>query len=117
MLGEPEKIGYLVKKGGMSSSLTKRIFYLYGIWLFYFSNDNEDARAKGIIPIKGSTVSIYELNDKDKKKNEKSQVKLQNCMSIKTKIPREYVLSCPTEVKNTKRFKKKKKIFKTKISF
>lgn len=90
----------------MSSSLTKRIFHLYGVWLFYFSNENDDARAKGIIPIKGAVASIYELNDKDKKKNEKSQVKLQYCLSIKTNIPREYVLSCSTEVKKRKIFQK-----------
>eukprot|EP01091_Cochliopodium_minus_P009770 TRINITY_DN247_c0_g1_i2.p1 TRINITY_DN247_c0_g1~~TRINITY_DN247_c0_g1_i2.p1 ORF type:complete len:385 (-),score=113.26 TRINITY_DN247_c0_g1_i2:19-1173(-) len=97
IFGEPEKSGFLIKKGGMSSSLTKRIFHLYGLWLFYFSNENDDARAKGIIPIKGAIASKYELNEKDKKKNEKSASKLQHCISIKTNIPREYVLSCSSE--------------------
>ena len=59
----------------------------------------DEARAKGVIPLKGATASSYELNDKDKKKNEKSSEKLQFCLSIKTKIPREFILSASTEVK------------------
>ncbi len=99
LLGEPEKEGWLVKKGGIGGALTKRWFVLIGPLLFYFSSETSDSRAKGVVPLCGSEVLPYVVPDKElskyDKKAQKGGLKIGMCWAIKTRM-REFVISCDT---------------------
>jgi hypothetical protein len=99
LLGEPEKEGWLVKKGGIGGKLTKRWFVLIGPLLFYFSSEQSDSRAKGVVPLYESEVLTYAVPDKElqkyEKKAQKGGPKIGLCWAIKTRM-REFVISCDT---------------------
>ena len=99
LLGEPEKEGWLVKKGGIGGALTKRWFVLIGPLLFYFSSEQSDSRAKGVVPLCGAEVLPYAVPDKElqkyEKKAQKGGLKIGLCWAIKTRM-REFVISCDT---------------------
>lgn len=101
LLGEPDKQGFFVKKGGIGGKLTKRWFVLCGTLLFYFSNQQTEARAKGVVPLSGCEVDPnYEVDPKEaskySKKADKGGISLGFCWAIKTRM-REFVFSCDTE--------------------
>ncbi len=105
LLGEPEKQGFFVKKGGIGGSLQKRWFVLCGTLLFYFSNAQTEARAKGAVPLAGAEiVSPYEVDSKETtkydKKAQKGGISLGHCWAIKTRM-REFVFSCETEAERS----------------
>ena len=99
LLGAPEKEGWLVKKGGIGGALTKRWFVLIGPLLFYYSSDQSDARAKGVVPLCGAEIALHTVPDKElakyEKKAQKGGLKIGLCWTIKTRM-REFVISCDT---------------------
>lgn len=95
-MGEPEKEGWLIKKGGIGGALTKRWFVLIGPLLFYFSSESTDSRAKGVVPLYESEVSEHVVPEKElqkyDKKSQKGGLRIGYCWSVRTRM-REFVIS------------------------
>jgi hypothetical protein len=97
LLGLPEKEGWLIKKGGIGGALTKRWFVLIGPLLFYFSSEQSDSRAKGVVPLYEAEVVPYIVPEKElqkyDKKSQKGGLRIGHCWAVKTRL-REFVISC-----------------------
>ena len=104
LLGEPEKEGWLIKKGGIGGALTKRWFVLIGPLLFYFSSEAADSRAKGVVPLYESEVMEHTVPDKElqkyEKKSQKGGLRLGSCWAIRTRM-REFVISSDTSAERS----------------